>query len=139
MVVSQSNVNLGTLSSGSASTGTATFSVRANVDSGYTVLTMSDPPVNESGAFLSPMSSPAASNPGTEQFGINVVQNRTNCAPPAPANFGADPVRVPSSNFATGQAASGYNTCGLFKYTNGNVIAQTSGKGGVKPITRFLT
>jgi hypothetical protein len=129
MVVSPATINLGTLSSVSAATGTAAFHVRAYVDSGYTVLTMNDPPVNEEGIALNAMSSPAASSPGTEQFGINLVHNLTTCATPAPANFGADPVLVPSGSFANGQAATGYNTCGLFKYVKGDVIAQNNGKG----------
>lgn len=129
MVVNPATINLGTLSSVAASTGTATFHVRAYVDSGYTVLTMNNPPTNEEGAALSAMSSPAASSAGTEQFGINLVNNLTSCTPAAPANFGADPVPVPNGTFATGQAATGYNTCGLFKYHKSDVIAQSGGNG----------
>jgi hypothetical protein len=129
MVVNPANVNLGTLSSVSAATGTATFSVRAYVDSGYTVVSMNTPPTNEEGVALHNMSTAAASSPGTEQYGINMVQNLTSCATPAPANFGANPVPIPSSAYAHGQAASGYNTCGLFKYNVGDVIAQSGSNG----------
>ena len=129
MVVNPATINLGTLSSVSTATGQATFHVRAYVDSGYTVLTMNDPPVQEEGSHLAAMSSPAASSTGTEQFGINLVNNLTSCATPAPVNFGADPVQVPSNAFATGQAATGYNTCGLFKYVKGDVVAQSSSNG----------
>lgn len=129
MVVNAATINLGTLSSASTATGTATFHVRAYVDSGYTVLTMNDPPVQEEGSHLAAMSSPAASSVGTEQFGINLVNNLTSCTPAAPANFGANPVPIPSSAFANGQAATGYNTCGLFKYNKGDVVAQSNGKG----------
>jgi hypothetical protein len=127
--VSSSNVNLGTLNSTSAATGTATFSVRAYVDSGYVVESVNNPPQQEDGYYLKTPSAPTASTPGSEQFGINLVQNLTTCANPAPANFGANPAPQPNGSYATGVAASGYNTCGLFKYHPSDVIAQTSGNG----------
>jgi hypothetical protein len=131
MVVNPSTINLGTLSSSSAATGTATFSVRAYVDSGYTVMSVNSPPTNESGVALKNMSTAGVSSVGTEQYGINLVQNLTTCTNPAPANFGANPSPIPTSAYATGQAATGYNTCGLFKYNTGDVIAKstTSGAG----------
>lgn len=129
MVVNPATISLGTLSSVTTATGTATFHVRAYVDSGYTVISVNDPPVNEEGAFLSPIAAPSASSAGTEQYGINMVQNLTTCPTPAPANFGANPVLVPNSTFATGQAAAGYNTCGLFKYVKGDTVAQTVTNG----------
>ncbi|HSW85436.1 MAG TPA: hypothetical protein VLF79_02370 [Candidatus Saccharimonadales bacterium] len=129
MIVNPATINLGTLSSASTATGTATFSVRAYVDSGYVVLSMNKSPGNEEGKFLNSMTSAAASSAGTEQFGINLVQNLTSCATPAPANFGANPVPIPNSTFATGQASSGYNTCGLFKYNLGDTVAQTNANG----------
>lgn len=129
MVVNAATINLGTLSSTSTATGTATFHVRTYIDSSYVVLSMNNPPINEEGAYLNAPSSPTASSTGSEQFGMNVVQNLTTCTTPAPANFGANPLLVPNSTFATGQAASGYNTCGLFKYVKGDTIAQSSGNG----------
>jgi hypothetical protein len=129
MSVTPANINLGDLNTASAATGTATFSVRAYTDSGYVVETMNDPPVQEDGKTLHALLSPTASQAGTEQFGINLVQNLTTCANPAPANFGTNPVPIPNSSYATGQAASGYNTCGLFKYSKGDVIAETSSNG----------
>jgi hypothetical protein len=127
MVVNGTNLDLGTLSSVSASTGTATFHVRAYVDSGYTVISMNQPPTNEEGVALHNMSTVAASSPGTEEFGMNLVANTTACS--APANFGANPVPVPNSTYAHGQAASGYNTCGLFKYNAGDIVAQSGSYG----------
>jgi hypothetical protein len=129
MVVNPATINLGTLNSSSAATGTATFSVRAYVDSGYVVMSMNSSPTNEDGVALKNMSTAAVSNPGTEQYGINLVQNLTTCTNPAPANFGANPSPIPTSAYATGQAANGYNTCGLFKYNVGDVIAQTTTSG----------
>lgn len=129
MTVTPATMNLGTLSAGSTAIGTASFSVRAFVNSGYTVVTMNDPPKNESGYTLNNLTTPAASSIGNEQFGMNLVANQTTCPTAAPANFGANPVLVPSSTFASGGAASGYDTCGLFKYVKGDTVARTSGKG----------
>jgi hypothetical protein len=128
MVVSAATINLGTLSTASTATGTATFSVRAYVDSGYVVLSMNNPPVNQNGRYLSTIPTAAASSVGNEQFGMNLVQNLTSCHS-APANFGANPVQIPSSAYANGQAANGYNTCGLFQYNQGDTIAESSGNG----------
>lgn len=129
MVVNPANINLGDLSTASTATGTVTFSVRGYTDSGYTVVSMNNPPTQEDGKTLRALISPTLSTAGTEQFGINLVQNQTTCANPAPANFGANPLPKPNSSYATGEAASGYNTCGLFKYSKGDVIAQTSSNG----------
>ncbi len=129
MVVNPATVNLGTLSSTGTATGYATFSIRAYLDSGYIIVSMNNPPTDSEGSTLSALSSPTASSVGTEQFGINLVLNSTGCANPAPANYGANPSLVPSSTFANGIAAPGYNTCGLFKYHKGDTIAESNGKG----------
>lgn len=129
MVVTPANIDLGNLSAVSTATGTATFHIRAYVDSGYAVISMNNPPTSENGDQITPMSTAAASSTGTEQFGMNLVQNLTSCSPAAPANFGANPAPQPNSSYANGQAATGYDTCGKFKYTKGDVVAQNNGNG----------
>lgn len=128
-VVNASTVSLGQQSTGSTTTGTATFYVKAYVASGYVVRNASPAPTY-GGHTLSSPSSPTASAVGTEQFGINLVANSTGCATPAPANFGANPVQIPSSSYSFGAAATNYNTCGLFKYVNGDIIAQSTKSSG---------
>ena len=121
MQIDSSTVNLGTLDATSANTGTSTFHVRAYIDTGYTVQTVSQPPTYTSGTgshTLTPMSL-GASSPGTEQFGINLVHNTV------PANFGTNPSPQPNGTFATGVAATGYNTANQYKYNVGDIIAQT--------------
>ena len=129
MTVTAATINLGVLNSGTTATATSTFNVKSYLSSGYSVITASDPPSN-SGYTLNGLTSPTASNSSVEQFGINVVRNQTTCPTPAPANFGADPVQVPSSTFSYGTAAAGYNTCGLFKYVKGDTIASSSQSSG---------
>ncbi len=121
-----SPVNLGTLDTGLTKTGVAAFHVRAYIDSGYTVQSVSQPPTTTSGAqthTLAAMTTLGTSIIGKEQFGINLVANNS------PATFGSNPAPQPDSTFAFGQAASGYNTINQYKYNVGDIIACT-GTGG---------
>jgi len=126
-IVNGTNINLGVLSTTSTATATATFSVKAYLASGYSVITASPPPQNGAYTMKAP-TTPTASTPGTEQFGMNLVSNTTTCG--APVNFGANPVQVPSSAYSYGVASSGYNSCGLFQYINGSTIASSPKSSG---------
>lgn len=127
--IDTSSVNLGTLDISSNTTGTASFHVRSYLNSGYIIKTMSQPPSMTSGAShtLCAMGTDAGclsttALPGTEQFGINLVDN-------ASPNVGTNPSPQPDGTFATGQAASGYNSADNFKYNAGDTIAQTNTTG----------
>ncbi|HXY18349.1 MAG TPA: hypothetical protein VEH48_02955, partial [Candidatus Nitrosopolaris sp.] len=119
MTVNTSSVNLGNLSTSTTATGIATFDVTAYVDSGYTVQTVSQPPSYTSGSSSHTLTamSLGGSVVGTEQYGINLVVNTS------PASFGSNPVPEPSSAFANGAAATGYNTPNEYAYNAGDVIA----------------
>lgn len=123
-IVNNTSASLGSLSTGSTATATATFQVLNYTSYGYIVQTLGAPPTN--GAHpLNNLSSPTASSAGTEQYGINLVANTS------PATFGANPSQVPNSTFSFGVAASGYNTTNLYKYVAGDTIAsapKTSGQ-----------
>lgn len=127
MIVSSTPVDLGLLDPGTTATGSSTFVVRTYVSEAYTVVTMSDPPTN-GGEQLDPMATPSAPTPGTEQFGINVVFNDELCG--VNCDVGANPVNQPNNNFADGEAASGYDSDGMFKYSVGDVIAQSAATVG---------
>jgi hypothetical protein len=123
LVTPNSLTDIGTLSSSSTSTATATFSVRAYLANGYTVINGSDAPSASSNGnthFLTALTVPTSPSTNTEQFGINLVAN-TN-----PSAVGSDPVQIPSSQFAFGTVASGYNTPNLYKYVKGDIIASSS-------------
>jgi hypothetical protein len=126
--IDTSNVDMGAVDPATTITGQANFHVRAYIDTGYVVQTLSQPPSYTSGAnthTLTPMSTLGSSAVGTEQFGINLMHNTS------PANFGSDPSPQPDGTFATGVAATGYNTANQFKYQVGGVIANTpSGSSG---------
>jgi hypothetical protein len=125
MGIDSSLVNLGTLDTASTSTGSATFHVRAYLDSGYVVETLSQPPTVVSGNShtLAAMTSAGSATAGTEQFGMNLRANTS------PVNFGDDPSPQPDSSFANGQAATGYDTPNQFKYNVGDIVAQSQTSG----------
>lgn len=129
-IVTAGSTDLGVLSTGNAATATGTFSVKTYLSSGYVVQTVSDPPTNTlpNKPMLNALASPSASSPGTEQFGINLVANNPGCG--APTTFGANPIQIPDNTYSFGTVASGYNTCGLFKYVKGDTIAQSSKSSG---------
>lgn len=129
LVVNQASIDLGNLSPSATATGTGTFHVRAYINGSYNVYTVSQPPTNESGVQLDGMTSAAAPSTGTEQFGMNLVDNSS-------PNIGSDPVRQPDNTFANGEAAPGYNSPNNFKYVVGDIIAR-SGTGRAWGQTNF--
>jgi hypothetical protein len=127
-IVNASNVNLGSLSSGTTYTTNGTFSVKAYLASGYVVQTAADPPLN--GAhYLTPLASPTASNSNAEQFGINLVANTV------PSSFGANPAQVPDTTFGFGQVSAGYNTANQYKYSKGDTVAYSTTSSGETDFT----
>lgn len=123
LIVSTSSVNFGGFSNGSTATATATFGVLNYTSYGYSVFTVGSTPSNGS-HNLSGMNPAAASQTGTEQFGINLKANTS------PLTFGADEVQVPSGSFSYGSAASGYDTPNNFRYVNGEKIAGSNRSSG---------
>ncbi len=126
-VVTSGSIDLGVLKPGTTTTANTTFSVKSYLANGYIVTTDANPP-NMGSHYLNKLTTAQASNSTVEQFGMNLVANTTICG--APANFGSNPVQVPGNTFSFGQAASGYNTCGLFQYNNGDTIAQSTKSSG---------
>ena len=126
--IDSSLVNLGTLDTACTQTGAATFHVKAYVNNGYTIQTVSQPPTMTSGAAshtLTSKTSQGATSVGSEEFGINLAGTNnlgsSDCA--GAHNFGSSPSPQPDSSFANGQAASGYDTANQFKYNSGDTIA----------------
>lgn len=122
-IVNGVNTNVGVLSTGGTTTTTATFSVKNYLSSGYSVVTVSNPPINNS-YTMHALSTPTASSIGTEQFGMNLVANTS------PITFGANPSQNPSSAFSFGAASSGYNTANQYEYVPGSTIAYSNSSSG---------
>jgi hypothetical protein len=127
-VVSNTNQDIGILTSTTTKTANATFSVKSYLAGGYVVNQTSPGPTN--GSFvLSGLTTPSASAVGTEQFGINLAANT------APANFGAAPSQSPDSTFGFGYAKNGYNTPNQYKYVQNDTIAQSDVSSGTTNYT----
>ncbi len=121
------SINFGSLSTSLPATGTATFSVLNYTAYGYIVSIIGSPPSN-SGHALTNLASNASSTPGTEQFGINLVDNST-------PNVGTNPVQVPDNTFSFGEIATNYDTVNSFRYAQGETIASGPKSSGQTDFT----
>ncbi|MEO7364154.1 MAG: hypothetical protein ABIV43_01450 [Candidatus Saccharimonadales bacterium] len=118
--VSNTNVDLGKLSTSTTKTATANFTIKAYLAHGYTVVNASDPPVNNGYQMQAITTAPTAASAGTEQFGINLVSNTS------PVTFGADRTFTPDSTFSSGLVAPDYSNHDLFIYRKNDVIAYSN-------------
>jgi len=116
-------IDMGVIDPGVPGTGTASITARAYLNDNYIIVSPRDPPTSEGGAQISPITSAAAFDSTTEQFGINLVANTS------PLVQGAIPSHQPDSNFAYGEAAPGYNTADLYQYNAGDIIARSVTRG----------
>lgn len=119
LFVNTSTVELGTLDPSTTATGSSIFWVRTYLSSNYVVQTMSPPPTSEGGAVIDAKGTLGAPIPGTEEFGINLVDNSS-------PDIGANSLNVPDDSFADGEVVTGYNTPDQFKYGQGDIIARSA-------------
>lgn len=122
VIAGAGNHALGTLDPGTTATATTTVSVRHYLMAGYAVELTGSSPSQGTHAIV-PLSVPDTSQPGHEQFGINLVANST-------PNIGSDPTVVPSGESALGYIASGYNVPDYFKYVPGDILAENTSQSG---------
>lgn len=123
--VTAGNVDLGTLTTTTTGIGTGTFYVRTYLNSAYVVKTLSQPLSNGT-EVIDGMSTAGSSTQGIEQFGINLVANTAPTNTSFPSGAGSAASQIPSSTFANGQAATGYDTANTYKYVVGDTIASSS-------------
>lgn len=119
LVVQSTNIDLGILDAATIGTGSGNFYVRSYINGSYVVQTASPSLMSESGVVIDPLTTAATPTLGQEEFGINLVENTTEA-------IGLDPAPDPDTNFANGVAATGYDTDGIFKYAQGDIIARSS-------------
>jgi hypothetical protein len=129
LFINTSTVDLGTLDASTTATGSSVFWVRTYLSSNYVVQTMSPPPTSEGGAVIDAKSTLGAPIPGTEEFGINLVDNSS-------PDIGADSFNVPDNTFADGAVVAGYNTPNQFKYGQGDIIAHSAASSTKQAVGR---
>lgn len=105
---------------------TSQMSASTNAISGYSI-TVNGATLTSGSNTIPGMASQAAPTQGTSQWGLNLRANTTTVSTPA---FGAE--ISPSSNGSThrGQAYTGYHTADQFKFTSGDVVANSASTGG---------
>jgi hypothetical protein len=131
LVVNPTNVDLGYLSSGSASTTSATFTIRTWLASGYIIVNGSDPPSYTSGGntpFLTALATPTGYSTNTEMFGINLIDNSS-------PDIGATPVQIPDASYSFGQVDADYAHLNQFMYVKGDTIAYSTKSSSVTQYT----
>jgi hypothetical protein len=122
VIVNAGTSNLGVLSTTTTATKTTTVKVRNYLSGGYIMQIVGTPPTYD-GHSLATNSTPTASTPGTEQFGINAAANTT-------PNVGAAAVQVPDSTTSFGVVSDNYKTPNLFMFNSGDVIATSPKQSG---------
>lgn len=118
--LNNANATFTDFSPGTAATATASFEVADYTSYGYAVQIVGNPPSNGSHTITA-MATTGASQPGSEQFGINLVANTS------PIAFGANPNH---GQFGVGSASPNYGTANQFRYVSGETIATAPKSSG---------
>lgn len=122
MIVTAGDSNLGVLTTERTATKITKIQIRNYLSGGYILQIIGDPPKFD-GHNLETPTTPVASKPGTEQFGMNMVANTT-------PSVGANPVQDPADKGIFGAADPAYATANMFKYASGDVFARSVQNSG---------
>lgn len=122
VIVDSGESNLGVLRTDRPATKTMVVRISSYLTDGYMLQIIGDTPKHPKHK-LKAITSLAASKPGTEQFGINVVANTD-------PTIGANPAQVPSGEFSFGFATEQYAVPNMFKYVSGDVVARSDSESG---------
>lgn len=119
--------DLGLLDENTTAYGSTTLRMRTYLAHGYVVRLYGEPLHHADHTFDTP-AVPTNAQPGTEQFGVNLRDNAT-------PDVGADPVQIPDNTFSFGTYSTDYGAADYFKYTEGDVIAESDSSSGVTEYT----
>jgi hypothetical protein len=127
-IVTNGSATFPTFSATTASTATTNFTISNYTSYGYIVQITGTPPKNGSHTIdpITPSSPDDTSQPGTEQFGINLVANTS------PTSVGSNPIQ---SLFGVGIAEANYNTPNHYRFVSGETIASAPKSSGVTAYT----
>jgi len=129
LFVNATNIDMGLLDSSTTGYGTASFSIRTYLASGYVITSAGTQPTNEHGDVIPGINPRAAHTPGASEFGMNLTTNTD------PAVIGALPVQVPDGTFSFGVVGSDYATSDEYKYVDGDTIAESASSSGQTDFT----
>jgi hypothetical protein len=130
-VVDGGNIDLGYLSDTETKFTSTKFRIRTYLAEGYSIHTISGPPLlyDKPGEHtLSVNNNPTASTIGTEQFGINLVDNST-------PNIGGDPTQLPDATFSYGQVDDDYDNPNQYMYIKDDRVAYSNKSSGITEFT----
>jgi hypothetical protein len=106
------------------------MSASTNATSGYNI-TVNGTTLTSGSNTIDAMNTAGASTYGIKQFGMNLVANAGVNATTTPLGADIDPVSN-NGNYK-GQAATGYDVADLYKFTSGDVVANSSNGGSAGP------
>lgn len=124
-VIVQAGTNdMGELDTNKTGTASAVIKVRNYLSNGYVVQLAGEAPSQGTHRLATmTIDCPCTSQPGAEQFGINLRENSS-------PEVGGNPVQVPNSGFAFGAPGENYNTSNLFYFAASDIIAGSSISSG---------
>lgn len=122
VIVDQGESFLGDLATETTAKKTMIVRVRTYLSSGYTMQIVGTPPKYEGHTIAAP-STPTNSQPGVEQFALNLVANTLPVV-------GANPVQVPSAETSFGTVRNDYAQPNKFMYKSGDTVASSATESG---------
>lgn len=111
--ISGDEVDFGTFSSVTPTSGTSVMAASTNGQGGYSI-TVNGTTLTSGANTITALATQTASSAGSEQFGLNLVDNAT-------PNVGSDP-----SGSGTGDATANYGTADQFRFVTGDSVASAA-------------
>lgn len=115
--------NMGELSTKDTLTAQSQMAAGTNATAGFVIFAVGDPPTAGT-SVIDGLTVPSLSQPGQDQFGINLVENT------APS-IGIDP----EGTWANAQPEPDYSTPNLYKYVSGDAVAYSTDVSLMKKFT----
>lgn len=115
--------DMGELSPRSTLTAQSQMAVGTNASAGFAITVVGTPPTAGTNV-IAPLTTPTASQQGTNQFGINLVENTS-------PSVGHDPEGI----WANATATSDYSTANRYSYKSGDVVASSPNVSLMKKFT----